>query len=150
MPVGNWTWFDRAKLKVGDGTFVFSSHTFNAVLLTSTQSISNSFTGTSGDCRYADLTAELGTANGYTVGGNALTSVSFSRNGTAAVRFYGTATWTITSNTTFKYVAIYDFSATNKDLVCFLDIDTSGGSVTNGIGTLQFSPDTTNGMIGWS
>jgi hypothetical protein len=46
--------------------------TIKAVLTTSTQAITRTFTGSSGNARYTDLTNELGTASGYTAGGVAL------------------------------------------------------------------------------
>lgn len=150
MAIGSWTWFDRALLKIGDGTIRLDSHTFNMVLLTSAQALTAGFVGGSGDARYADLTAELTTANGYTVGGVALTAQSLARVGTSAVGFNGTAAWTPTgAGLVFKYAAIRDVTAANGDLVSFVDLDTTGGSVTaTNVGPLQFTPSA-NGIVGW-
>lgn len=151
MAVGPWTYFDRAKLKIADGTILLATHTFKGVLLTSVQAMSSAFVGSSGDCRYADLTAELTTVNGYTVGGATLTSVSLTRKTTSLVGFDGSFTWTPTlTGLTFKYAAVYDFTATNKDLLCFVDMDVGGGSQTaTNAGPLSFTPSA-NGIVGWS
>lgn len=131
MPVGNWTWFDKAIDKFANRQFNLTGDTFKLALTTSTQAISKTFLGTSTDCRYADLTAELATANGYTVGGLSLTSLSLLRSGSTETWSAGNASWTITgAGVTFKYGIVYDDTNANKDLLCFVDSDTGGGSTT--------------------
>lgn len=150
MAVGAWTWFDRAKLKVGNGTVQLSADTVKMVLLTSAQALTAAFVGASTDCRYADLTAELTTAAGYTLGGVALTSQSLARISATVVGFSGVASWTPTGGgLTFKYAALRDFTAANGDLIGFVDLDTTGGSViATSAGPLQISADS-NGFLGW-
>ena len=109
---------------------------FQAVLTTSAQALTAAFTGTSGAARYSDLTSELATANGYTAGGAALTSVTFTE--TSGILTWNSAniTWTLTGSITFKYMALYDNTAGTKDLVSYCDFDTSGGSITPTSGPL--------------
>lgn len=141
---GPFVFLNRAKLKVltGGGTTInLTTDTFKAALCTSVQALDGTFLGSSTDARYADLTAELTTANGYTAGGLALSSL-------ALTRFTGSATndsvawdcadlvWTLTGGITFKYLVIYDFTATNKDIIALCDMDTGGGSVSPLAGTL--------------
>lgn len=146
---GPMTWFDRALKKIADGTINLASDTFHAVLLNSSQPISATFTGSSGDARYADLTGELSTANGYTNGGLALTG-ALSRVGANEVAWTtAIAAWTFTGSVTFKYLAFIDWTAANKDILGFMDMDTSGGSVTPAAGLYAQNPDPANGWLYW-
>lgn len=144
---GPFTVFDWALLKMDSGAFDLDSHTFKAVLLGSAQAISRSFVGASGDCRYADLTAELATANGYTAGGLALTP-SLTRPSASVVK-WAPANWFWSptgAGLTFKYLAIYDDTDANDSLLCFCDMDVGGSTVTNTVPPLQFTPHA-NGII---
>lgn len=148
---GSMTWMDRALKKIADGTISLSGDTFHAVLLGSSQTISATFTGSSGDARYADLTGELSTANGYTVGGVALTGQALSRpsvNQTAWTS--AAASWTLSGNLTgVKYFALVDWTATNKDILGFMDFDTGGGSVTLAAPVFANNPDPALGWLYW-
>lgn len=145
---GPLTWFDQAVLKVGTG-ILLGSDSFKAILLGSGQAISNTFAGTSTDCRYSDLTAELATANGYTTGGLALTSVTLTRT-LAVVKWNASPiSWTLTgAGITWKYFVIYDDTIASKPLICYCDMDTTGGSLTAIAGLLQYTPDPA-GLLGW-
>jgi hypothetical protein len=147
---GAWTLFDRSLLKLQDGTILLPSHSFKAVLLAATQSISASFVGASADGRYADLTAELATASGYTVGGVALTSVSVARATATEAFFTGAFGWTLSGSISIKYVAIFSDTAANDDLLCFMDLDTGGGTESPTTGPLTFTPDSTYGIFKWN
>lgn len=148
MAQGLPTWFEAASEKYARGTIDLDSHTFKAVLLGSAQALTAGFAGGSGDCRYADLTAELATANGYTAGGLALTGVTISR--TAGVNLWTASnlSWTLSAPITFKYLGIYDDTATNDDLLCFMDLDVGGTTVTASMSPLVFIPPVT-GILGW-
>jgi len=146
---GPLTWFDLALDKIADGTIDLTTDTFKAVLLASTQAISKTFAGASTDGRYADLTAELATASGYTAGGVALTTVTLTRSGSTVTWDADAFGWTLSGTITFKYVAIYSDTATNKDLLCFCDMDTGGGSISALTGTLQYTPSV-SGLLDWS
>ena len=147
MAQGSLFYLDRAVQKIEDGTIKLDgTHTLKAALTTITQPLSRSFLGGSGDARYADLTNELATANGYTNGGLSLSGVTISRQTTSKSKFTSSSfSWTLSGSITFKYVVIFDFSSTNKDLIMVCDMDDSGGSAVALTGTLQFSPDSING-----
>lgn len=131
MAVGAFTLFNKAKKKLGDGTIDLDSHTFLVVLCGSAQSLSASFTGSSGDCRYADLTAELATANGYTQKNKALASVTWNESGGTVTFDAADVSWTLTgAGITYKYAVIVDDTATNEDLLGFFDADNASGSAT--------------------
>jgi hypothetical protein len=98
---------------------------------------------------YTDVSGgELATANGYTVGGASLTLTSASQ--TAGLFKYiasaANPTWSATGAVgPFRYVIIYDFTATNKDLLGAWDY---GSSITMGNGdTFTLALDATNGVL---
>lgn len=144
-------WIDRALKKIADGTISLPGDTFHMVLLGSAQAISATFTGSSGDARYADLTAELATANGYTNGGLALTGAVLSRpavNTTAWAT--AAAQWTLSGTITVKYAAIIDWTAANKDILAFCDFDTGGGTISPTPPLFAVNPDGANGWLYWT
>src|SRR5688572_26439340 len=96
MAVGNFTLFNKAKKKLGDGTIDLDTHSFLVILCGSSQALAANFAGASTDCRYADLTGELSTANGYTQKNKALGSVTWNESsGTVTFDAADTA-WTLT------------------------------------------------------
>ena len=121
MPAGNWTVFNRAKLKLANGTFDLDTNTFKMALTTSSQALADTFAGTSTDCRYADLTAEVASGGGYTTGGKTLSATWTQATGTITFDVDDQA-WT-SSTITAKYAVIYADN-TNDDLLCFCELDT--------------------------
>lgn len=141
MASGNVTVFNIAKKKLLDGTLDLDSNTFKVALTTTSQSIDATFAGTSTDCRYADLTAELPTANGYTVGGVTMSGITLTRSSGTVTFDANDTVWTLTSSVTFRYGLIYASSVTNSPLVAFFEADT-GASVSPVAGTLTFQWNT--------
>lgn len=135
MAAGSFTVFNIAKTKLLTGIHDLDTHTIKAALTTSTQSIDATFAGSSTDCRYADLTNEVANGNGYTTAGVTLTMSVTRSTGTVTVDATD-AQWT-TATITAKYCVVYNDSATNKDLVGFVDLDTGGGSISSTSGTFQ-------------
>ncbi len=136
MAIGNYTVFNLALPKLS-GTINLGSDGFKLALTTASQAITHAFAGSSGAARYADLTAELTTANGYTVGGLALTSVTWTQTGGIGTFTSANAAWSITGlGITFRYGIIYDTTAANKDLLCFFD---GGASLTAPAGPLTIA-----------
>lgn len=151
MAEGPFTWFNAAKDKIAKDVIRLDTHSFRAVLVDASQALDATFVGGSGDCRYADLTGELPTADGYVNGGLDLTDVVFSR-AAGVVKFTADPmAWVLSDTITYKYLVIYDLSSTNDDLLCFMDANTASGVAvaTPVAGTLTVTPHA-NGILGWS
>jgi hypothetical protein len=136
MAAGNFTVFNIAKLKLANGTFDLDTQTFKMALTTDAQSLTAAFAGTSTDCRYSDLTAEVANGNGYTTGGNTLT-VTWNRSAGTVTFDCDNQEWT---SATFdaQYAVIYADNA-NDDLLCFCDLNSGGGMVSVVAGTLTIT-----------
>lgn len=130
MAAGNFTFFDIGKLKVLNGTIDLDTDTIKAALTTSSQALSASFSGSSTDARYADLTNEA-TGTGYTAGGQALSSTTLSQSSGTVTYDAADLTWSALTST-FKYLVLYDDTAANKDLIGFWDLNTSGSVTLSG------------------
>lgn len=124
MAAGDFTVFNTALKKLSDGTFDLDSHTLKICVCTKDQTISAGFTGTSGAARYSDLTHETAAEGGYATGGQALTGLSWQQTGGVATLDADDVTW-VGCTMVVKYAVVYDDSATNKDLVGFIDLNTS-------------------------
>ena len=143
MSQGPWTAFNAAKLKFLNGTISLAAHSFNVALLSSSQVISSTFTGTSGNAQYSDLTGELATAAGYTNGGQLLSSVTLTSSAGIVTFTSGNPTWSLTGGgITFKYATIFDVTAANKDLAFYCDMNLGGGSVSPIAGVLEILQST--------
>jgi hypothetical protein len=132
MAAGAWTVFNIAKEKLADGVFDLDTQTFKMMLCTDAQALAATFAGTSTDCRYADLTAEVANGGGYTTGGKTLSCTWVRSTGTVTFDCDDQA-WT-SSFITAKYAVIYADN-TNDDLLCFCELDTVT-SVSTVAGTL--------------
>lgn len=123
--------FNSFKKRIADGTIDLDSHTFKVVLLTS------AYTPDATDAVFADLNGEVTDGNGYTSGGGTLTGVTWALAGGTATFDANDLSWT-SATFTARYGVIYDFTATNKDLVMLIDF---GGdkSPSNGTLTLLFN-----------
>lgn len=137
MAAGNFTLFNLAKPKLVNGTLDLDANTFKVALTTTSQALDATFAGSSGDCRYADLTAELSTANGYTAGGATLANVSLTRSGGTVKFDADDLSWTLTGSITFRYGVLYASSVTNAPLLGFFEAE-SGSSVSPVAGLLTF------------
>ena len=148
MAAGNFTWFNQALLKVLNGTTPLTGTNFNVALTLSAQPLTAAFNGASGNCQYSDLTSQTANGNGYTTGGLALTGESLTRTTNVVKWTADNMAWTITgAGITCRYAVIYDNAATNKDLLCFCDLDpTATGDLTVLAGPLWITPDG-NGIL---
>jgi hypothetical protein len=131
MAASAWALYNKAKKLIGDGTIDLDTHTFKAVLCSSS---SNAATLTIED--YTSLTNELATANGYTSGGLALTSVTWSESSGTVTFDSADITWNASGGSiTARYCVIYDDTASPKKLLCYTLLDTAPADVTATAGT---------------
>lgn len=145
MPVqGPFTWFNEHLEHVDADALTTDSYA--AVLTTVSQALDADFVGASGNCTYADLTAELATANGYTNGGLTITGKALTRVTNVVKWVFDALYWTLTGSISFRYLVIRN--VTTGRLVCFADVYTDGGgsNLTAVAGTLGFAP-TSGGVL---
>ena len=131
MAAGSFTFYNSGKLKISNATIDLDGDTFNAMMLTSaytpnvaTQTnLTDIVASEVSDADYSRQT--LATVTVTETGG----TVSWN----SADISYGSAV-TITA----KYLALFSTTASN-DLVCYVDLDTGGGSVSSSNSTFQVS-----------
>lgn len=99
---------------IGDGTIDLDTHTFKAVL---TNTAPDAL-----DTQLSDIT-QIANGNGYTTGGETLTTVTWTRSTNTATFASDDVVWTASGGAiaTFRYVVLYDDTATNDELVGWLD-----------------------------
>ncbi len=76
---------------------------------------------------YADISGtELANGNGYLTGGKQVTNNTYTQTAGVGKLVGDDVTWTATGSMgPFRYVVLYDFTATNKDLIGWWDRGTS-------------------------
>lgn len=129
----------KVELLTGTHNFTASTgDTFKIALYTSSATLGASTTVYSG-------TNEVANGNGYTTGGNTLTSVTPTSSGTTAFTDFADTTWT-NATITARGALIYNSSKSNK-AVAVLDFGSDKIS-TNGDFTIVFpTPNASNAII---
>lgn len=133
MAAGKWKLYDLAKKYLGDGTHDLDDTTnWKVALFLST---SNANTLSVGTAVYGDLTNEHANANGYTTGGVANTSETWT-NAAGVITFDMTSdpTWTASGGSiTARFAVIYRNTTVNgiiKPLLAVCLLDTAPADVT--------------------
>lgn len=135
MAAGTFVIPDTTKTKLVDGTHDLDTHVFKMALCTQAQTLAT--TSTFG---YAGLTGQVANGNGYTTGGKTVTISLARTTGTVTVNC-NTQVWTA-STFSAKWAVIYNDTATNKDILCYVDLETTvpaGLSPSNGDLTVNTS-----------
>lgn len=139
--MATFTLFDKFKEYVCDGTIDLDTHTFKAALSNTAPDVN----ATTGDTVFADIT-EIAAGNGYTAGGDALTTVTWAETGSGTGIYQWTSAdnvWTASGGSIgpFRYVIVYDDTPTSPadPLVGYLDYGssitvTSGNTFTVDVG----------------
>lgn len=138
---GKWKLYDSAKEYIGDGTIDLDTNTFKLALFTSS---SNANTLT--NATLSALTNQVAGANGYTTGGETLTSVTWGQTGGVATFDAADVVWTASGGSiTARFGVIYRSgtvgSVTDALLaVCLLDTAPADVTATDGNTlTIQFN-----------
>ncbi len=126
MAQGDLTMFEEFSLTIGQSKFIMDTNTFKLALV-NTAPLASLATPV-----WADISANEVSGTNYTAGGNTLTTTWTEAAGTATFDATGApaTTWTqhASGPTDIKYGVIYSDTATNDDLVCFIDFTTDGGT----------------------
>lgn len=132
MAAGAWKMYDQAKEYLSDGTHDLDDTTnWNMALFLSA---SNAETLGGTNDVYGDLTSEHANANGYTTGGNTLTSIVWTQTSGTATFDCDNSVWTASGGSiTARFAVIYRNATVNsivKPLLCVSLLDTTPADVT--------------------
>jgi hypothetical protein len=142
LAAGKWKLYEQAKKHLSDGTFDLDSNTFK-ITLHSSASNANTLTTSSA---FSDLTNELSTANGYTAGGIALTSVTWTNSSGTMTFTCAAVVWTASGGSITARFAVIRGSGTLNGIVdpilavCLMDTTPADVTATNG-NTLTITPN---------
>jgi len=114
MATDTFNFFNSFSETVADGTIDLDTHTFKVALTNSAPVATNT--------QLSDIT-QIANGNGYTTGGTALTSVTWTRSTNTATFASADVVFTASGGNMgpFQYVVLYSDTATNDDLVGWLD-----------------------------
>jgi hypothetical protein len=131
MAAGNWIVYNAFKKYMSDSTFNLTSTTVNVALHT------NTYAPALTDTNFAAATNELSTANGYTAGGAALTSVSFTQTGQTATYTSANPSWTASGGSIgpFRIATLHGvgtLNGTTNPLMAYCILDSADITVTTG------------------
>jgi hypothetical protein len=122
MAAGTFTIFNVAMPRLTSGEFDPAVVDFKIALLGSAQAINATFTGTSGQAVFSDLTDEVA-GDGYAPGGVDMAGVTWTRLADVVTMNADAAQWT-GLDVTAKYAVIYTDDS-GAGLLGFVDLETS-------------------------
>lgn len=136
MAQGSFTWYDEAKKSLMDGRIDLDTHTFKVGFVTVAAGTTPVIASAAVPCWGAGGTtnvssSEVSAGGGYTAGGQALSSVSWTQTTGTATFTAADLTWTSAGSgdpTTIKTAVLYSDTATNKDCLCFWDMTADAGT----------------------
>jgi hypothetical protein len=139
---GAWELHDLAKQKMLTGLIDFDSDSFVCRLYTSASDI-----GTVANNDASTATNELGTANGYTAGGTAITCSVDETSGIVSVNFTD-ANWSASgAGITARFAAVIDTTLTPDEIVAHCLVDATPADATAAAGNQFIVQFHANGMF---
>jgi|GEM_PF-788299 len=133
MAAGKWKVYDKAKVRLADGTFDMDN-TGLGLTMALFLSTSNCETLGVGTGVYGDLTNEHANGNGYTTGGIALTGETWTNSTSTTTFDCDDVTWTASGGSIVaRFAVIYCNATVNsivKPLLCVSLLDTTPANVT--------------------
>lgn len=137
MAAGNWTLYQAAKLTLTQGGIVLGTDTLVGVLVLAAYT-----PAVNTDATYANISANEATGTGYTAGGQVMTGVTDTATGGVVTLTSAALSWP-SSTITAKYCAILKraagATASTDKLLCYVDLNSGGGSVSTTSGTLSIT-----------
>ena len=137
MAAGKWKIYDKAKLRLQDGTFDMDNAALGLTMALFL-STSNCNTLSVGTGLYGDLTNEHANANGYTTGGIALTGETWTEAAGVGTADCADVTWTASGGSIIcRFAVIYCNATVNsivKPLLCVSLLDVTPADVTTTTG----------------
>ena len=144
MTAGAWTFYNKAKLHLMDGTIDLDTNTFRMSLFQSTSNCATLTLSTVGSCSN-EVTEQFG----YSSSGKAITGVTWAAGDSAReMRFDSTAVvWTASGGSIsgVKFAVIWQGTGSVGKLLCFSQLSTANFTVTTG-NTLTITPSA-NGIF---
>ena len=130
MSAGNFTFYNAFKLSLAKAEVDLDTNTFKAVLLTS------SYTpNVASQSILSDISGNIITDSDYVA--QTLGSVTVTESGGTVTFDSADINFGSSVTITAKYLALYDDTSANDKLVVYVDLDTSGGSVSSTSSTFQ-------------
>ena len=130
---GKWKLYEAAKLHLADGTFDMDNAALGLTMALF-QSTSNCDTLSVGTGVYGDLTNEVANGLGYTTGGQALTTETWTKSGGTCTFDCDNVVWTASGGSIVaRFAVIYCNATVNtivKPLLCVSLLDTAPANVT--------------------
>jgi hypothetical protein len=130
--------YEKALPKLFNGSFDLDSHSWKAALLTASH-----VPDEAADEFWSDISGDEVSGTNYTAGGVTLSGVSISVSSGVLVWDANDALWN-TPNYTFRFVAIYNNTLANKDLLILLDY---GATANPGGNTFYVRFDNPDGIL---
>lgn len=131
MAAGPWVPYNEFKESLGQKKIHLGTDTFKVALFLST---SNAGSATLATAQYATLTNQHANGNGYTTAG---VTVAATWNRSVGTVTFDTAdaSWTASGGSIVaRFAVLYSDTATNKDLVAYMLLDSSPADVTTTTG----------------
>jgi hypothetical protein len=122
------TFYQAFSEAIADGRIDLDDDDLKLALFTSTHT-PNAAT----DTAFGSLTNEVTNGNGYTTGGESLTTISWAQSGGTATLDADPVQWTASGGSIqARYGVLYDDTAAGKDLILYVELDTSDVTATDG------------------